>query len=743
MMSCLVSPRDLIISTLHIPTVVPVFASSTATRRREAHMLKHLTLGAAALALLAMSASAQQPTPRPQQGAAQQGSQQPPHGRPQPTEPWRIIALPQSSLVFGRDGSLIGETGREWRTNVSLRSLPKYVGAAFIAVEDQRFYQHDGVDVIGVASAVKGKLFGDRRGGASTITQQLVGNMHPELIDRRDLSLGRKLREQQAAREMERHYTKEQILEAYLNTINFGHGWYGVETAARHYFGKSAARLTLGEAALLAALPKSPVYYDPGVYPERARQRRDLILGLMAQQGLVTLTAANTAKRERIQVAPNTGLSAPSHYFVDAVRQEAARIGINVFGGGYRVYTTLDPALQRAATSALADGIARLEALPNYQHARFGAPPKPPADAATPAPAQPTPASTDYLQGAAVVLDPATGDVRALVGGRSYAASPFNRATQALRQPGSSFKPFLYAKALESGLASSAIVPDTAITIPLEDGTTYEPKNVDTVFMGPITMRESLVKSRNTVAVQVGLLIGMDSVAALASRVGIEAPVAPFPSSALGASVVNPLNFVSAYTAFANLGQVVEPRLIQRIEDLTGRVVYTAPPPVSRQVLDPRVAFIVRDVLRETAERGTGAGARRQVPAVVPIAGKTGTTNDNIDVWFVGMTPDLVGGVWLGFDKPKTIMPGAGGGSLAAPIWGQMVARYYVGRTPGEWTAPSGLTFAYFDRATGELASPLTPRDRRYLEYFIPGTEPEPFRSNPWKIAQWGAMVAW
>jgi 1A family penicillin-binding protein len=691
--------------------------------------------------------AAQQPGPRPQQGAAQQGAPLP--AQPS-TEPWRIIALPQSSLVFGRDASFIGETGREWRTNVPLRSLPKHVPAAFIAVEDQRFYQHDGVDVIGVAAAVKGKILGGNRGGASTITQQLVGNMHPELIDRRDLSLGRKLREQQAAREMERRYSKEQILEAYLNTINFGRGWYGVETAARHYFGKGAARLTLAEAALLAALPKSPVYYDPSVYPDRAKQRRDLILGLMAQQGLIGLPTANLAKREPIEVAPNSGLSAPSHYFVDAVRQEAAKVGINIFTGGYRVYTTLDPALQRAVTSALADGISRLEALPGYQHGRFGAAPAATATGTAPgtAPVTPTPATaptTDYLQGAAVMLDPTTGDVRALVGGRSYAASPFNRATQAVRQAGSSFKPFVYAKALETGIPSSAIIPDTAISILQEhDTTTYQPRNVDTLYLGPMTMREALVKSRNTVSVQVGLLVGMDSVAALAARVGLDNPIAPFPSSALGASGVNPLDFVAAYTAFANLGQVVEPRLISRIEDANGRVVYTAPPPAPRQVMDPRVAFIVRDVLREAAERGTGAGARRQVPAVVPIAGKTGTSNDNVDVWFVGMTPDLVGGIWLGFDKPKTIMKGAGGGSLAAPIWGQMIARYYVGRTPGEWTAaPTGLTFGYFDRATGELATRETPRDRRYLEYFIPGTEPEPFRSNPWKVVQWGAMVAW
>ena len=697
---------------------------------------------AVGVALLVLAASA---PPVAAQQAAQQGAQA--ATRSAPTEPWRIIALPQSSLVFGRDGSLIGETGREWRTNVPLRSLPKYVGAAFIAVEDQRFYQHDGVDVIGVAAAVKGKLLGERRGGASTITQQLVGNMHPDLIDRRDLSLGRKLREQQAAREMERRYSKDQILEAYLNTINFGHGWYGVETAARHYFGKSAARLTLGEAALLAALPKSPVYYDPSLYPDRALQRRNLILGLMAQQGFISLPTANLAKREGIQVAPNAGMSAPSQYFVDAVRQEAARAGVNIFGGGYRVYTTLDPALQRAATSALADGIARLEAQPAYKHQVFGRPvaagAQPVAPGQQPAPAPPEAPANDYLQGAAVMMDPATGEVRALVGGRSYAASPFNRAITALRQPGSAFKPFVYARALETGIASTTVIPDTAISIELEDGTLYEPRNVDTTYLGAITIREALVKSRNTVAVQLGRQIGMDSVGALAARVGLQTPVAPFLSSALGASAVNPLDFVAAYTAFASLGQVVEPRMISRIEDGTGRVVYTAPPPAPRQVLDPRVAFIVRDILREAADRGTGAGARRQVPAVVPVAGKTGTTNDNVDVWFVGMTPDLVGGVWLGFDRPKTIMAGAGGGSLAAPIWGQIVKGYYVGRAPSEWTGPTGLTFALFDRETGQLATPMTPPDRRYIEYFMPGTEPEPLRSNPWKVVQWGPAVLW
>ena len=234
-------------------------------------------------------------------------------------EAWRLVPAPQSSLVFARDGSLIGEIGREWRTSVPFRSLPGYLPQAFVAVEDQRFYKHDGVDLVGVAGAMKDNLLGGSR-GASTITQQLVGNMHPDIIDRTDRSIGRKLREQSAAREMERHYSKEQILEAYLNQILFGHGWYGVEAAARHYFGKSASRLTLAESAMLAALPKGPANYDPIKFPARAKQRRDLVLSLMAEQKFIAPAVAEAAKREPLRVAPNAGMSVRAPYFVDAVR---------------------------------------------------------------------------------------------------------------------------------------------------------------------------------------------------------------------------------------------------------------------------------------------------------------------------------------------------------------------------------------------------------------------------------------
>src|SRR5919112_721080 len=584
---------------------------------------------------------------------------------------WQIVPQPQSSLVYARDGTFIGEMGRESRTSVSIRTLPKYLGQAFVAVEDQRFYQHDGVDLIGVAGAIKGKILegitGDHRGGASTITQQLVGNMHPDQIDRRDLSIARKLREQQAAREMERHYSKEQILEGYINTINFGHGWYGIESAARHYFGKTASRLSLAEAATLAALPKTPVGYDPTRYPDKAKARRDLILGLMAQQGFITPQLAQRTKQEPVTTVKEGGTSAPAQYFVDAVRQTSERLGLNVATGGFRVYTTLDPALQRAATDALVDGTAKVEQRKGYNHPTFAA----------------AKDKRDALEGAVVAIDPQSGDVRALVGGRNYALAPFNRATLSMRQPGSSFKPFVYAKALEDSLSAATIVPDTALAIRLSNGRTYSPDNSDGRFLGAITMREALIHSRNPVAVQLAMRVGLDSVAAIAHRGGIESPIAEVPASALGASVVRPLDYVAAYTVWANLGSTVEPRIVTRIDDAAGKTVLQRAATAPQSVIDPRIAFIVRDMMRDAAERGTGAPARRAVPASIPIAGKTGTTNDNVDVWFMGMTTDLVAGVWLGFDRPKMIMRGAGGGSLAAPIWGQVMATWYRDREPG------------------------------------------------------------
>ncbi|MFY7923155.1 MAG: PBP1A family penicillin-binding protein, partial [Gemmatimonas sp.] len=545
------------------------------------------------------------------------------------------------SLVLGRDGTVIGELGRERRLNVALRTLPKYVGHAFIAVEDKRFYQHDGVDLVGVAGALKDAVTKGNLRGASTITQLLVGNMHPDVIDRRDRSAGRKLREQQAAREMERHYSKEQILEGFLNQISFGRGAYGIEMAARQYFGKGAAELTLAEAASLASMPKSPVQYDPGRYPDRNRERRNTVLALMAEQGYITTAQATAAQKEPVRTVARAEKLAP--WVTEVVRVQAERGGVAVMNGGYRIQTTIDPALQRAAQQALTSGINEIETRPGFRGQRCAT-----EQANAPAPTAANaraPRVDACLEGAVVVIDPTSGDVRALVGGRDYARSSFNRAIDGNRQPGSSFKAFVYAQALSQGLTASAMVADTALRIRLDNGQIYSPDNADNEFLGALTVREALTRSRNPVAVQLAMSVGMDSVTALARRAGLRAPIAPYPSSALGASVVQPLDFVAAYASFDNGGVSVDPRFITKVEDRTGRTVFAPLGSAMRPAMDPRVAFIMRDMLRDVVERGTATALRRIVPARVPVAGKTGTTNDNTDVWFVGMTPELVTGV--------------------------------------------------------------------------------------------------
>jgi membrane peptidoglycan carboxypeptidase len=593
--------------------------------------------------------------------------------------------------------------------------------------------------MVGVLGAVKDGILGDLR-GASTIPMLLAAMMHPDYIDRSERSglsgAQRKLREHSAAREMSKRYTKNQVLEAFLNQVDLGHNWFGVEAAARRYFGKAARELTLAEAASLAALPQSPTQFSPIRRPEANRERRNTVLSLMAAQKYITPEAARRAQAEPVVTVKDGGVAVPSQYFIDAVRQEAERSGIPVMNGGYRIYTTLDVPLQRSAVSALVSGTVKVEKMAGYRHITQAQ-----AQAQSNATGSTRLINTDYIQGAVVVMDPYNGDVRALVGGRNYPLAPFNRVTSARRQPGSAIKPLVYAKAIEFGIPVNRIYNDTTIEIPLENGESYTPGNADGKFAGPMTVRQALALSRNTVAIQLGMEVGMDSVSDMAKRLGMSLPLSPVPSAAIGSSVVYPLDLVSAYTAFVNNGQVVESRMITRIADLHNRTVFSTAPSVPRPAMDPRAAFIMRDLLREAAERGTGTAARSAVPRNVPVAGKTGTTNDNYDVWFVGLTPDLVGAVWLGFDRPRTITDKAVGGTLAAPIWGEMMGGYYNGRRSADWpAAPPGLVFAEINRHNGELATPATPTDSRMIEYFMPGTEPIEIRS-PWNVLRWGAVL--
>ncbi|MGI9044604.1 MAG: penicillin-binding transpeptidase domain-containing protein, partial [Gemmatimonadaceae bacterium] len=485
-------------------------------------------------------------------------------------------------------------------------------------------------------------------------------------------------------------------------------------------------------AATLAAMPKGPALYEPVKYPARVRQRRNTVLALMAQQGYITPAQSRAAQNAPLVTAPNYGMSAAAHYFVDVVKIQAQRAGFPVAQGGYRIHTALDPALQTSAVISLTEGIAEVESREGYRH--------------------PTAVGkgreSAYLQGLVVAMDPGTGDVRALVGGRNYSESQFDRAVDGKRQPGSSFKPIVYAAAIADSIPANAMVSDTAISIRMPNGSVYRPDNSDHEFLGAMTLREALSRSRNVVAVQLGMQLGMDSVISLAKRMGIEGAIAPYPSSAIGASALQPLDLIASYTTFANLGTPVEPRFIHRIEDAAGKTVYTAPVRMLPPALDARVAFVVRDMMRDVVERGTASSIRRFLPASVPVAGKTGTTNDNTDVWFIGLTPDVVAGVWMGFDQPKTISPGAAGGSFAAPVFGRMMSRYYASsagrssleRSEARWTPPLGVISGEVDRVTGELATAVTPASRRYTEYFVEGTEPEPLRADPWKLFRWGPI---
>lgn len=623
--------------------------------------------------------------------------------------------MPQSARVFARDGSLLAELGPQVRTVVPLRSLPAYVPRAFVAVEDKRFFAHTGVDPVGIARAVKKNLEGDRE-GASTITQQLIGAMYPERVDRNEITLERKVREAQLALDLERRYGKERILEAYLNQIYFGHGWFGIEAAARHFFGKPAAKLAIEETAMLAALPKGPGVYSPKIDSRKALERRNLVLDLMAEEGVVSRADAAAAKRRPIRLAPNHGYSSRPPWVIEQVRRFLEeRYGPRYGTMGLRVWTTLDPAAQNAADTALAAGLRRAEAMPWFSGPRYGT-----------AKAKASPAGTPYLQGLVLSLNARTGEILAMTGGRDWKDSKFNRVTQARRQPGSAFKPFVYAAALERGVTASTVLQDTALAIELPGQEPYRPKNSDDLFRGPVTLREALTRSINTVAIQLGTEMGLETMAQSVGRFGITAEVPPYPSSTLGATALRPQELVAAYTAFANQGVRVEPFLVRRVSDAGGKVLYDHRPRAFRAI-SPEVAFMVTDLLRDAAEKGTGREARAALPAGVPMAGKTGTTDQGTDVWYLGYTPEIVTGVWVGFDAPRSIGSAAYGGTLAAPIWGETMRAIYARRAaPAGWTAPARVVEVALDPTTGAPAPlDLCPAEPAPREYFIEGTEPE------------------
>lgn len=627
----------------------------------------------------------------------------------------------QATRILDRDGELLAELFEERRTPVDISTLPEHVPQAFIAVEDKRFYRHGGLDFRRIITAnIRNVLSGRITGGGSTITQQLARNIFEEGIGYEQV-LTRKLKEFRVAMQIEEVYTKDQILEAYINQVNYGHGWRGIETASQHYFGRPAQELDVAEAAMLAAAINAPGRYSPFIDAEATRRRRNLVLALMEDAGYLSEQEKLDAQQQQLpstRHGTEVGRAAP--YFVEWVRTTLdSRYGDALYSSGLRVFTSLDLEMQRGAQAAMDSGWARIERMPGFRAPTY--------DAVMADEDREPAADTPYLQGLFIALDAATGDVRALVGGRDYTDSKFNRATQALRQPGSTFKPFVYYTAINSGMTAASILYDAPLMVDLADGSVYSPKNYDPQFRGPVTMRDAVKFSVNTVAVRLGMDIGLEAVAQTAREFGLRTPVPAYPSMPIGAAEVNPMQLAEAYSVFATGGTRVRSHPILRVEDANGAVIWE-PSREIEQVADEQAVAITRDLLMSALNNGSGNPARAFLPYSVPAAGKTGTTNDGSDVWFAGFTPDLVAVTWFGFDRRRTILPNAAGGLLAAPVWGRFMASAYVGddaqlEPPEPWSWPEGIVSREIDVETGRLANEWCPNNTT-VEYFIQGTEP-------------------
>lgn len=622
----------------------------------------------------------------------------------------------EASVILDREGAEVGKLFLTRRVLVALESLPKHVPDAFVAMEDQRFWKHHGVDwrrVLGAAWK-NVKALGIQE-GSSTITMQLARNVFREALPANEKTIWRKIGEARVARDMEKKFSKNEILQLYLNQIYFGNGAYGIEAAAREYFGKPAAELTLPEAALLAALPRAPTRLNPRNNPDQALAGRRVVLDRMRRQDLISREQAQEATGTKLRLKHGrlrTNERAP--YFVEAARRQLEeQLGDAIYSEGYIIHTTLDQRAQEIVETELRGQMLAIESgsYGRYPHTTYAVARR---DTLT------DQESTLYLQAAVVLLDPRTGDVRALIGGRDYEDSQFNRATQAARQPGSAFKPFVYAAAVSAGYPPTYRLMDRPIRLVLDRQRIWEPKNYDGSYAGALTMRDALTYSKNAATVRLAMDVGIDRVVSMAHQIGLEGRLPHVPAVVLGAAEVTPLNLTAAYATFASMGQHPRPRLITKVVDRNGNVVWSQEPMI-RTALDPAVAYLVTSMMKDVIDRGTGT-AVRAVGFQGAAAGKTGTTNDAADVWFVGFTPDLVGTVWMGFDKRKTVLRGATGGELAAPLWGRIVTR--LGEPSGDWTVPPGVDVRQVDNYGNVIGEYCSVPSGSRAEYFLTGTAP-------------------
>ncbi len=602
-----------------------------------------------------------------------------------------------TSRVYSGSNRMIAQFFTENRTPVALSDIPDTMIKALIATEDSRFYSHHGLDFRGIARALYRNVRAKKvLEGGSSLTQQLA----KILFLTPERSYTRKLKEMVLALRIEQRYTKQEILGFYLNQIYFGSGAYGIEAAARIYFNKSARELNLAECALLAGLPRSPKYYSPFKSPNAARARRAYVLNRMVASNILTPDQADEAKQAPlpVQPAPRQGGSAP--YFVEYVRQQVEeRFGSSIlYSGGINIYTSLNDELQGYAEEAVRTGLAQIEA----RHAKRGA-------AAPP------------LQAALIALDPATGQILAMVGGRDFGQSQFNRAFQALRQPGSAFKPFIYAVAIDRGITAADLLDDTPYTMKIDRKRSWTPENFSRTFQGRVTVRKALAQSLNIPTIRLLEKIGVRDAIVYAKKFGIRSFLNPYLSLALGSSDVTLFELTSAYSVFANHGTHLGPLSVLMVTDSNGRVMYSndAAP---EQVIKPETAYLMTNLLRGAIEHGTGWKARELNR---PAAGKTGTTNDYRDAWFIGYTPNLVAGVWVGYDDHRSIGAKETGARAALPLWLDFMKNATAGRDAEDFAVPDGIVFKDIDPATGMLNTASCKHAIR--EAFLAGTEPRKY----------------
>jgi penicillin-binding protein 1A len=671
------------------------------------------------------------------------------------------------------------------RILVPLARIPAHLKQAVLAVEDSRFYEHHGLSPRAIVRAMVMNLLTRRKSqGGSTITQQLarVLFLTPEK------SFTRKVKEALLAVEIEKHYSKDRILEMYFNQVYFGHGAYGVEAAAQTYFKKPVERLTLAEAAMLAGLPSAPSRFSPIVEPGRARRRRDHVLNRMVEMQVITRVQAEAASRTPFDETLFTRSRTIAPYFVEHVRQvlEETYGAYALYNSGLKVYTTLNLKMQRAAEEALVGGLRDLDKARGYrprapqsgEAARVRIGPYTPRVAeilpaivlkvrgksleiqlgryrgeipfesfrwtkiANPAsafhegdPVLVQVLSVDErrkavelaleqdpeLEGAFVALDPRDGAIKAMIGGYDFERSKFNRATQAKRQPGSAFKPFVYAAAFDRNMTPSTILEDEPITFRFRVGgevIEWSPENYDRKFRGPTTLRRALENSINVVTVKLIQQIGVEPVIRLAHQMGIESELRPEIALALGVSEVTPLELTSAYGVLATGGLRAEPVAIRKVTDNQGRILEEHIPE-PQAVMRPETAFVLTNVMKGVIERGTATRARALKR---PLAGKTGTTSEATDVWFIGFTPNLVAGVWVGYDIKRSLGPAETGSRMALPLWIAFMQRVLPDLPVEDFPVPDNVIAVPVDHETGE---PVPPTEKgAILEYFIKGTEP-------------------